>query len=217
MGRLVRVIPDFVYMKIFHTLLLFLGWLWLPLWSFSQTVLIQDANTQKPLARVLVVSTALERSRISGEDGAVDLQPFRQAGDIEFRRLNYESETYSFRELVAKNFVVELRPVDISLEQVVISATRWQQSRREVPVKVSTISRREVSLMNPQTAADLLSIGREVFIQKSQQGGGSPMIRGFSTNRLLISVDGVRMNTAIFRNGNLQNVISLAPLALEQT
>jgi len=56
-----------------------------------------------------------------------------------------------------------------------------------------------------------------VFIQKSQQGGGSPMIRGFATNRLLYSVDGVRMNTAIFRSGNLQNVISLDPFAISNT
>jgi hemoglobin/transferrin/lactoferrin receptor protein len=48
-----------------------------------------------------------------------------------------------------------------------------------------------------------------VYIQKSQQAGGSPMLRGFSTNRVLLVVDGVRMNNAIFRTGNLQNVISL--------
>ena len=70
-------------------------------------------------------------------------------------------------------------------------------------------------LHNPQTAADLLSVSGEVFIQKSQQGGGSPMIRGLATNRLLYTVDGVRMNTAIFRGGNIQNVISLDPLAME--
>lgn len=43
------------------------------------------------------------------------------------------------------------------------------------------------------------------------------MIRGFSTNRLLITVDGVRMNTAIFRSGNLQNVINVDPFALART
>src|SRR5690554_7329007 len=41
------------------------------------------------------------------------------------------------------------------------------------------------------------------------------MIRGFSTNRLLYTIDGVRMNTAIFRGGNVQNVISLDAFAME--
>ncbi len=43
------------------------------------------------------------------------------------------------------------------------------------------------------------------------------MFRGFATNRLLYSVDGVRMNNAIFRGGNIQQVISLDPFAIENT
>ena len=57
----------------------------------------------------------------------------------------------------------------------------------------------------------------EVFIQKSQLGGGSPMIRGFATNRVLIAVDGVRMNTAIFRSGNVQNIINVDPFTIESS
>ena len=69
----------------------------------------------------------------------------------------------------------------------------------------------------PQTTADLLGTGSGVYIQKSQMGGGSPMIRGFAANRLLIVVDGIRMNNAIYRSGNLQNVISIDPNSLEST
>ena len=43
------------------------------------------------------------------------------------------------------------------------------------------------------------------------------MIRGFATNRLFLSVDGVRMNNAIFRSGNIQNIISIDPFAIQQT
>src|SRR5690606_14283199 len=83
--------------------------------------------------------------------------------------------------------------------------------------RISTVSPKQITLQNPQTAADMLGQTGDVFIQKSQQGGGSPMIRGFSTNRLLYTIDGVRMNTAIFRAGNLQNVISLDPFTMENT
>ena len=66
--------------------------------------------------------------------------------------------------------------------------------------------------MNDQfigSSADVLSIDPNVFIQKSQSGGGSPMIRGMSSSRVLILVDGMRLNNAIFRSGNVHNVISL--------
>ena len=104
-----------------------------------------------------------------------------------------------------------------SLDEFVISANRWCQQKEVQPVKITTMLFEESNRYNPQTAADVLGLTGEIFIQKSQYGGGSPMIRGFSTNRLLYSVDGVRMNTAIFRSGNLQNVISLDPFAISST
>ncbi|MEQ8425128.1 MAG: TonB-dependent receptor plug domain-containing protein, partial [Cyclobacteriaceae bacterium] len=79
------------------------------------------------------------------------------------------------------------------------------------------ISNARIAFQNPQTAADLLGASNQVFVQKSQLGGGSPMIRGFSTNRVLLVVDGVRMNNAIFRSGNVQNVISLDANAIEDS
>ena len=103
------------------------------------------------------------------------------------------------------------------LGEFVFSASRWCQQSESQPVKISRLSFDEANAFNPQTAADLLGLTGEVFIQKSQYGGGSPMIRGFATNRLLYSIDGVRMNTAIFRSGNLQNVISLDPFAIQGT
>ena len=100
------------------------------------------------------------------------------------------------------------------LDEFVISSSRWCQESEAQPVKVTRLSFDEANTFNPQTAADVLGLTGEVFIQKSQYGGGSPMIRGFATNRLLYSIDGVRMNTAIFRSGNIQNVISLDPFAI---
>ena len=105
----------------------------------------------------------------------------------------------------------------IVLKEVVLTPNRWKQTAIEVPQKVKVINSSAVALQNPQTAADLLTISGKVFMQKSQQGGGSPMIRGFATNRLLYSIDGVRMNTAIFRGGNIQNVISLDGFAIDKT
>ena len=110
-----------------------------------------------------------------------------------------------------------MKQSSFNLEDAVVSATRWSQKSSDVPSKIVSISPKKVRLQNPQTAADLLGVSDRVFIQKSQQGGGSPMIRGFATNRLLYAVDGVRMNTAIFRGGNIQNVISLDPFAISNT
>jgi len=102
-----------------------------------------------------------------------------------------------------------------TLGEIVISVNKWEQKLNEVPNKIVKINKFDILRNNPQTSADLLSQTGAVFVQKSQLGGGSPMIRGFATNRVLLVVDGVRMNNAIYRSGNLQNVISIDALSTE--
>ncbi len=99
--------------------------------------------------------------------------------------------------------------------EVVISANKWEQELNEVPNKIIRITQQDITFNNPQTAADMLAQTGGVYVQKSQLAGGSPMIRGFATNRVLLVIDGVRMNNAIYRSGNLQNVISIDPLSIQ--
>lgn len=101
------------------------------------------------------------------------------------------------------------------LDEVFISFNKWEQNSKEIPNMIEKVNLRDARLRNPQTTADLLGQIGSVFIQKSQLGGGSPMIRGFATNRVLMVVDGVRMNNAIYRSGNIQNIISIDPLTLD--
>lgn len=103
----------------------------------------------------------------------------------------------------------------IDLNEVILSVNKWEQKLNEVPNKITKINKIDIVRNNPQTSADLLGQTGSVFIQKSQLGGGSPIIRGFATNRILLVVDGVRMNNAIYRSGNLQNIISIDPLSTQ--
>ena len=185
--------------------------------AFSQTITIKDANTSEPIEMVTIVSEELQEFISTDHYGKADISALVGAQAIQIQRLGYQLKTLSYEELKSSNFEILLQPNNFNLNEVVISATRWRQNTGDIPAKVSSISPEEVELQNPQTAADLLGVSGKVYIQKSQQGGGSPMIRGFATNRLLYTVDGVRMNNAIFRGGNIQNVISLDPFATENT
>ncbi len=111
--------------------------------------------------------------------------------------------------LTSANLYAQQADTSRMLGEVVISVNRWEENLREVPSRVARLTAPAIRFQNPQTAADLLGFTNQVYIQKSQLGGGSPMIRGFATNRVLLVIDGVRMNNAIFRSGNVQNVISL--------
>lgn len=185
--------------------------------AYSQTITVKDANTFEPIEMVTIVSEKLQEFISTDQYGKADISALAGAQAIQIQRLGYQLKTLSYEELKSSDFEILLQPNNFNLNEVVVSATRWRQNTGDIPAKVISISPKEVALQNPQTAADLLGVSGKVYIQKSQQGGGSPMIRGFATNRLLYTVDGVRMNNAIFRGGNIQNVISLDPFATENT
>ena len=95
------------------------------------------------------------------------------------------------------------------LEEVTISATRFPEKTSRIAQQVYQLSEKKIADANQSTTADLLINSGAVFVQKSQFGGGSPVIRGFEANKILMVIDGIRMNNAIYRGGHLQNVITI--------
>lgn len=102
------------------------------------------------------------------------------------------------------------------LDEVVIAANKIPEQRRTVSQQIKVITPMFIRNFNAQSTADLISNSGVVAMQKSQQGGGSPMLRGFEASRVLLMVDRVRMNNAIYRAGHLQNIITLDNNTLER-
>lgn len=118
---------------------------------------------------------------------------------------------------LAATFFAQSDTSDIQLNETVISASRTVESRKSVAQMVTVVKRTTIEQMNAQTTADLLQNTAGLFVQRSQQGGGSPVIRGFEASRVLMVVDGIRMNNAIYRAGHLQNIITMDNNTLERT
>lgn len=182
----------------------------------SQVIRVVDSETNEPIEWVEVSNYSCAFSGYTNHDGQLNFNN-RKCDSLHFRKVGYVIQSASIDDIKAQNFNIKLQRSNISIETVVISGTKWKQSSSKIPAKIISISPQDNELLNPQTAADLLSTSGNVFIQKSQQGGGSPIVRGFATNRLLYVIDGVRMNNAIFRSGNIQNVINIDPFAIENT
>jgi len=197
--------------------LLVLFFLTLCLTAYAQQVTIVDRITGETVPGVAVYNQEKSRYTVSNLDGVANLTNFTDTEVIIFKSVSHRELYRRKREILQNNNIVVLEPGENQLEQITLSAARFKLDKKEIPQKIVSITPTEISMVNPQTSADLLESTGQVFVQKSQLGGGSPMIRGFSTNRLLLTVDGVRMNSAIFRSGNLQNIISIDPLAVERT
>lgn len=184
---------------------------------FAQNIQVLQQGTGEPIFGVAVYNDAKTKSGITDLDGYVDVTKFLDDETLNFQHISHEDISLVKSSIMAAGNQVYLVLKANSLDQIVLSVSKFGQQREDIPQQIVSVTSEDILFANPQTAADLLESSGQVYVQKSQLGGGSPLIRGFSTNRLLITVDGVRFNTAIFRGGNVQNVISIDPFAVERT
>ena len=186
------------------------------IYAQAQNIKVLNKTTKAPIFGVAVYNVDKSKSVVTNFRGEADLDEFSDTETIYFKHLSHVLKSLTKLEIGKSNKVYLVSNTQ-GLEEIVISASKFQQNRKDIAQKIVSMDAKNIQFTNPQTSADLLENTGQVYVQKSQLGGGSPMIRGFSTNRLLITVDGVRMNNAIFRGGNLQNVISIDPFSIQNT
>lgn len=200
-----------------HKVIFFVFTLIIVIKTNAQQIQVLDADTGNGIVNVAVFNQDKSKTTITDFDGRSDVSQFSSNERIFFKHISYETFSTTKTQLNKKGNRIYLTLKPEQLDEVVMSVSKWEQQRKDIPQKIASIDAQGIAFTNPQTSADVLQSSGKVFVQKSQLGGGSPMIRGFSTNRLLLSVDGVRMNNAIFRGGNIQNVISIDPFTIKNT
>ncbi len=107
-------------------------------------------------------------------------------------------------------------PQQIQLNEIIISFNKTEERKNKIPQPIELIDSKTIERAQSQNTADLIAQTGSIMVQKSQQGGGSPVIRGFEASRVLLVVDGVRMNNLIYRSGHLQNIITVDQIALDR-
>ncbi len=194
----------------------FLVILMLPLHLLSQVITVYDQQTGKPVSDVLLYNKAKTITTVTNKLGKADISIFKKAQSVLFQHPSYYLLALSYDEISSSHKVM-LNERLIDLDEIVVSANSWEVNKKEVPNQIEVIKSKDIAFDNPATTADMLDKSGEVFIQKSQLGGGSPMIRGFAANKILFVLDGVRMNNAIYRSGNLQNILQADVNSVETT
>lgn len=98
----------------------------------------------------------------------------------------------------------------------VVSANRIKESQFQAPAEIAVIRMDEQPERGLTQTSDLLKEEAEVNLQKTNLGGGSPIMRGMSGNRVLLMVDGFRLNNATYRLGLNQYLNTVPGGSLDQ-
>ncbi|MCB0661728.1 MAG: TonB-dependent receptor plug domain-containing protein [Saprospiraceae bacterium] len=182
--------------------------------DFEYEITVVDPTGQ-PLPGVNVVAVDGSFQNITDVDGKLLLTNASYSTEYTFSYIGFKTQTLPFYKIRQFAGRIVLQP---SLEDLptVIVVGRRDEKPQEIPYKVGTISAEQIAFLNSQTTADALMQNEQVFVQKSQMGGGSINIRGFEANKVLLVVDGVRLNNIIYRAGHLQDAIKVDPNMLQQ-
>ncbi|MGK0388042.1 MAG: hemoglobin/transferrin/lactoferrin receptor protein [Maribacter sp.] len=143
-------------------------------------------------------------------DGTASVPRLNPQDIVSFSYTGYQTTDIFYEDLIKMNgLVVTLKESPNIITGIVVTApTKFGERRNNLVNNMKIISARQMEEHAASTSADAM-INAGIFVQKSQAGGGSPIIRGMEANKVLIVVDGVRMNNAIYRSGHLQNVITV--------
>ncbi|MEM6398037.1 MAG: TonB-dependent receptor [Bacteroidota bacterium] len=197
-----------------------------PFLLHSQSTLISLYITDESTGEPLVGAVAYSLPDTLGigftlSDGQIHLPPeVHTETEILVSYLGYETVKLRVEDCKSDGFIdvpmVPDRALAIDLVNPAEVIGRRGISTNEAPGQVQLIRAAEIQSSLSGNSADVLENVGGLYIQRSQQGGGSPILRGFEANRVLLVVDGMRLNNAIFRGGHLQNAITIDPNALER-
>ena len=99
----------------------------------------------------------------------------------------------------------------VSLKEYVVVAKRTTEEAFSCPRAVEVVSKNNLELQQPENVPQALTAATGVFVQKTNSGGGAPIIRGLVGPQNLILMDGIRINNSTHRPGPTQylNIVDI--------
>lgn len=182
----------------------------------AQKVKVLEFGTNFPVENVSISNDDNSKMVYTNKKGIADLSSFTSTDVISFNHLSYIEYDVLKKDLNFLKYIVHLHKKAEELNEIILSASKGKEERRRIAEQIDVIRKENIIKIAPQTSADLLDNLSGIRVQKSQFGGGSPVLRGMEANRVLLVVDGVRMNNAIYRTGHLQNSITVSPNILDR-
>ena len=182
----------------------------------GQEILVIDSLSKQGISNVFIYNKNQNSYASTDKEGKTNISIFLDNEKVFFHLLGYKKREIIKKDIEKSNFIIKLKPEEKFLDEIILSVARSSSLKVKIAEKVSILTTKEIQLNSPKNGADLLELGSGVRVQKSQGGGGSPVIRGFEANRVLLVVDGIRLNNAIFRSGHLQNAVTIDPNYIER-
>ncbi|MEY4930771.1 MAG: hypothetical protein RI909_1495, partial [Bacteroidota bacterium] len=198
--------------------LFFTGFLLLSTWASGQIIhgTIVDQKTNLPIPDVHIQWVNSSWGAVTDSEGKFQLTVLPGARSIRISAIGFSTREIKI-EGTADSLRIGLESSAIMLNQnVVVTAKRQEELSTEVAQSVTVVPHEQLLQNAPRTTPEALMNQTGIWVQKTNHGGGSPIIRGLVGNQVLLLVDGIRLNNSTYRYGPNQYLNTIDPGLVER-
>ena len=175
---------------------------------------VADRETRSPLSgahinlpdhQIVVLSDSLGNFKFS--------VPISETINLVVTHVGYGQQI--FRHPYGQDLNLNLSQASTELNHTIqVTASRRQQTTITETRSLTLLNEKEIFSTAGRTTPELLMNTAGIWLQKTNHGGGSPIIRGLTGNQIVLINDGIRMNNAIYRYGPNQYLSTIDPMTL---
>lgn len=177
---------------------------------FSQTVTVISGSTNFPIPGIMVYSNRLPDTLQTNNKGEISLDIFRNDDNITFEHFVFAKVRKNKEEIIDNDYVIIMYPSGmLALENKSVITTAVYS--KDLPFYINIITDKQEETSSLSSNDD----GSEQKLMFEKNKSGSTVFRGLQANKVILVLDGVRLNNALYRNGKISGPIHFEKSSLE--
>lgn len=177
---------------------------------------VVDKESRMPIPDVHIRCANTSIGTTTDGNGTFNLKLFSEQTSLVVSAIGYATVDTEVN-VNSNSITIELSPTSKMLDQgVIVTAQRQENSPYEVPQAITMLTQAQLLQTSPRTTPEALMNQSGIWVQKTNHGGGSPIIRGLVGNQVLLLIDGIRLNNATYRYGPNQYLNTIDPGLVNQ-
>ena len=122
---------------------------------FSQNISFIDSRTLESIPGVIVSDTSKQVFEISNRQGKINITNLLPYNIVIIQHNYYKTIRLNLDSIKSLNYKIYLEEITFQLDQLIITANKWEQRKDELPFSISEINSKKVNFSNPISTPDL--------------------------------------------------------------
>ena len=158
--------------------------------------IVKDKETNKPLQSAESILSGTNRGDITNKSGLFSLQINKGEVVIVVSHIGYEPALFRFKAEKDTVLNIELKPEVFKVQEVIVSA--GMSSQHENAIKIDAINAKEVLSSAQNNIMGAVKETPGVDLISRGNGIAQPVIRGLTSNNIVVLINGVRLENFQF-------------------